>query len=408
VSTPGFGQVDHWEEALRRMKVHGVAMAMLAAALLIVNAAAALAAPPSQDIGTSGGPLNKIAIGNELSCQLQHVGDTTFEFYPSGAVPGSCGTFVAVDATLFAPDFSNHDGSATGGLGTYTPFTPVSQTAVTGTGAPASPRKVVTVADVGSSGLRITETDTYVNGRESYRTDVAVANTGSGPKSGTIYRAGDCYLQNTDNGFGFTGSPNGSVGCAENANNTPAGRIEQWVPVTPGSSFTEDVYNQVWSKIATQMPFANDCVHCADQVDNGAGLSWSFNIAGGQTATFSHHTVFSPTGVTGPPPPPVEGPAGNPLGLPPNKKCVDTRKFSFKLHHPTTDPITDVKVFINGKRKMHKTAAKIERLTLKKLPKKKFKVRIVATRVSGVKSISVRTYRGCKKGRVKTHGVHPH
>ena len=290
---------------------------MLAAAVLAVTAAGALAAPPSQDIGTSGGPLTKIAIGNELSCQLQHVGDTSFEFYPSSATPGSCGTFVAVDAALFAPDFANHDGSATGNLGTYTPFTAVSQTAVTGTGAPASPHRVVTVADVGASGLRITETDTYVNGQESYRTDVAIANRGSGPKTGVVYRAGDCYLQNTDNGFGFTGSPNGSVGCSENANNTPAGRIEQWVPITGGSSFTEDGYSDVWGKIATQMPFANDCVHCADQVDNGAGLSWGFNVAAGQTATFSHHTVFSPTGVTGPPGVPVTGAVVKLKPLPP-------------------------------------------------------------------------------------------
>jgi hypothetical protein len=392
---------------LRRTKFRGTAIAVLATALMAVNAAGALAAPPSQDIGTTGGPLNKIAIGNELSCQLQHVGDAALEFFPSSATPGDCGTFVAVDAALYAPDFANHDGTATGNLSTFTPFTPVSQTA-SGTGSPSSPHKVVTVANVGSTGLRITETDTYVNGQESYRTDVAMTNTGGGAKSGTIYRAGDCYLQNTDSGYGFTGSPAGSVGCAGNPNNTPAGRIEQWVPITGGSSFTEDGYSDVWSKIATQMPFANDCVHCADQVDNGAGLSWGFNIAAGQTAVFSHHTVFSPTGVTGPPPPPVEGPAGNPLGLPPNKKCVDTRKFSFKLHHPSTDKIVSVQVFINGKSKLKKQSAAIERLTLKKLPKKKFKVRIVATRASGVQSISVRTYRGCKKSKVKTHGVHPH
>jgi hypothetical protein len=149
-------------------------------------------------------------------------------------------------------------------------------------------------------------------------------------------------------------------------------------------------------------------VRCADQTDNGAGLSWPFTINPGQTITFAHFTTFSPTGRTGPPPPPVQGPAGNPLGLPSNKKCIDTRKWKFKLHHPKNDLIKDVQVFINGKRKAHKTGAKIEKLTLKKLPKKKFKVRIVATRASGVQSISVRKYKACKKGKAKTHGVHPH
>ena len=379
--------------------------------MLAAGAGSAAGAVPSQDIGTAGGPLNKVAVGTDLSCQLQHVGDARFEFFPSSATPGDCGTFVAVDSALYAPDFANHDGSATAGIGSYTPFAAVSQSAVSGSGTSASPRKVVTVADVGSTGLRITETDTYVNGQEAYRTDVAIANSGGGPKSGVLYRAGDCYLQDTDSGFGFSGSPNGAVGCAANANNTPPGRIEQWVPITGGNTWTEDGFSSVWSKISTFAPFANDCVHCGDQVDNGAGISWSFNIGAGQSATFSHYTTFSPTGRTGPPPPPVEGPAGNPLGLPSNRKCIDTRKWKFKLHHPRNDLITDVRVFINGKRKRHlKTnvaGSGIERLTLKKLPKKKFRVRIVATRESGVKSISVRTYKGCKKGRVRTHGVHP-
>lgn len=384
----------------------------IAVALSATSAVSALAAVPSQDIGAPAGPLNKIAIGTDLSCQLQHVGDTAFEFYPPAATPGDCGTFIAVDTALFAPDFANHDGTATGGLGTFTPFSAVSQSAPTGAGTAASPRALTTVADVGSSGLRITETDSYVNGQESYRTDVAIANSGGAAKTGVIYRAGDCYLQNTDNGNGFSGSPDGSVGCSEQPNNTPAGRIEQWVPITGGDAWTEDGYSSVWSKIGTQMPFTNDCAQCTTVTDNGAGLSWNFTVNPGQTVTFSHYTTFSPTGRAGPPPPPVEGPAGNPLGLPSNRKCIDTRKWRFRLHHPSNDLIKDVQVFINGKLKRHlKTTVAgsgIERLTLKKLPKKKFKVRIVATRESGVKSISVRTYKGCKKSKSRTHGVHPH
>ena len=379
--------------------------AFLAIAALFVAAPIALAAPATQDLGTPGGPLNHVFVGTDLSCQLQHVGDVTFEFYPPDTNPGDCGTFIATGGTLYAPDFANHDRTATSNLGSFTPFTSVSQTPVSGSGSSSSPHRVVTVADAGGTGLRLTETDTYVNGQESYRTDVAITNNGGGPQSGVIYRAGDCYLQNTDQGFGFTGSPNGAVGCAANANNTPPNRIEQWVPITGGNAFTEDGYSEVWGKIGAQTPFANDCVHCADIVDNGAGLSWNFTVNPGQTVTYSHYTTFSPTGRTGPP---VEGPAGNPLGLPSNRKCIDTRKWKFKLHHPSDDPIKDVQVFINGKRKLHKTGASIQKLTLKKLPKKKFRVKIVATRASGVKSISVRTYKGCKKGRVRTHGVHPH
>jgi virginiamycin B lyase len=106
--------------------------------------------------------------------------------------------------------------------------------------------------------------------------------------------------------------------------------------------------------------------------------------------------------------PQVTGPAGNPLGLPSNKRCVDTRKWKFKLHHPRGSRILDVLVKINGKKKLHLhvTDGSINRLTLKKLPQKKFKVEITATQNSGAELISVRTYRGCKKSR--PHSVRGH
>ena len=47
------------------------------------------------------------------------------------------------------------------------------------------------------------EVDTYVAGQESYRTDVTLTNSGGAPATGVIYRAGDCYLQESDTGFGF-------------------------------------------------------------------------------------------------------------------------------------------------------------------------------------------------------------
>jgi hypothetical protein len=108
----------------------------------------------------------------------------------------------------------------------------------------------------------------------------------------------------------------------------------------------------------------------------------------------------------GNPPPTTTGPAGNPLGLPAPHGCVDTRKFSFKLHHAPTARIVKVEVFINGKRTVVKTGSNITRLTLKRLPKKKFVVKIVATQDSGSQLISKRTYKGCKKTRSRTHAHH--
>jgi hypothetical protein len=41
-------------------------------------------------------------------------------------------------------------------------------------------------------------------------------------------------------------------------------------------------------------------------------------------------------------------------------------------------------------------------VTLRRLPKRKFKVRIVATQSGGSKLISTRTYHGCRKSRPHT------
>lgn len=279
-----------------------VVACIAAAALLLGAAGNASAAVPFVDLGASSGPLTSVAIGNELSCQVKHTGDTSLEFYPPSTTPGDCGTFLAVNGNLFTPDFSNHGGSATSFPSGATPYTPVSQTAKTGAGTSSSPFKVVTTVNAGSTGVTITQTDSYIVGQESYRSDVAITNNSGAAQNIVIYRAGDCFLQNSDSGFGFTGSGN-SVGCSANANNTPPGRIEEFFPITGGNQFLEDTYSSVWSAIDSHNPFPNQCVQCTNQVDNGAGISWAVTIQPGQTVTFSSYTTFSPTGRVGPPPP---------------------------------------------------------------------------------------------------------
>jgi hypothetical protein len=282
--------------------VRWVVASLASVVALLAGAGSAGAAVPAVDIGSPSGPLTQVSVGNDLSCQVKHTGDTSLEFFPSSSTPGDCGTFLVVGGTLFTPDFSNHDSSATSSLGTHTAFTPGSQTAKTGAGTSSNPFKVVTTASAGGTGVSITQTDSYVQGQESYRTDVTITNGGGGPQTIVLYRAGDCFLQNSDSGFGFTGATN-SVGCSANANNTPAGRIEEFFPITGGNQFLEDTYSNVWAAIGTQNPFPNLCVQCASQVDNGAGISWSVTVNPGQSVTFSHYTTFSPTGRVGPPPP---------------------------------------------------------------------------------------------------------
>ncbi|MEA2300735.1 MAG: hypothetical protein QOE44_1270, partial [Solirubrobacteraceae bacterium] len=294
----------------RRVVVPIVAVLALVLGGLLVEAAAG--AVPSQDIASSG-PLTHVFVGNDLSCQVAHAGDTVYELYPPGAAPADCGTLVFAAGTLYAPDFANHDGTATGGLGATTPYTPVSQTPVTGAGTRASPFTVVTVVDLGTTGLRITQTDSYVIGDEFYRTDVTLANTTAADVPALIYRGGDCFLQGSDSGFGFTSPAEGAAGCSANANNTPPSRIEEWLPITGGNTFLEDGFSTVWAAIGAHGPLANTC-QCDAAIDNGAAIAWAVTVPAGGQVTRSQVTAFSPTGVIPTPPPDVSGvsPASGP------------------------------------------------------------------------------------------------
>jgi hypothetical protein len=66
-----------------------------------------------------------------------------------------------------------------------------------------------------------------------------------------------------------------------------------------------------------------------------------------------------------------------------------------------------VVAFVNGKRVLRVAKKRVKRVVLKRLPKGRFKVRIVATTDRGSRTISVRHYRGCKKGKPTTRVVRP-
>jgi predicted acyl esterase len=94
-------------------------------------------------------------------------------------------------------------------------------------------------------------------------------------------------------------------------------------------------------------------------------------------------------------------------GSQPKPRCVDRRKFSFRIHQPKRGRVVKVVAFVNGKRVLRVARKRVTRVVLKRLPRGKFRVRIVATTDRGSRTISVRHYRGCKKGKPRTHVVRP-
>jgi hypothetical protein len=103
------------------------------------------------------------------------------------------------------------------------------------------------------------------------------------------------------------------------------------------------------------------------------------------------------------PEPPVRGPRGNPVALPERHTCLDRRKFHFRLHHGPHTRVVEVYAYVNGKRVLHRRGHDLHAITLERLPKGDFTVRIEVFKSNGTESVSVRRYHGCRKSRPHSH-----
>jgi dienelactone hydrolase len=93
-------------------------------------------------------------------------------------------------------------------------------------------------------------------------------------------------------------------------------------------------------------------------------------------------------------------------GTCPRPPCVDRRKFRFRLHHAKRARVVKVVVYVNGKRVGVHRGRNLKTVTLTRLPRGVFHVKIVATQNTGSRLISTRTYRGCGKSRPRTRAHH--
>jgi dienelactone hydrolase len=83
-------------------------------------------------------------------------------------------------------------------------------------------------------------------------------------------------------------------------------------------------------------------------------------------------------------------------------RCSAKRRVRFKLHHARGQRVVKVEAFVNGKRKLRRRGRDIDAITLRRLPRKPFTVRIVSTHSSGSQLVSTRRFKGCKKTRPRT------
>jgi hypothetical protein len=263
----------------------------------------ALSTVPLVTINTTG-PISKIHLGNELSCQVNIAATLSTvvssnlvgfggggQMYGPAFEPADCGTFLTYGGMLYGPNFAGHSYTATSFASspTYAAFTPVSQTPVTGSGTLTDPYIVTTVVDAGLTGIRLTRIDTYVNGQRNYRSDVVVTNTTAVAKTGLrLYHGLDCYLAGSDSGTGVSytsvSAATTRVGCASN------NRVMQLVSLTAGNGYYEDYWSSVWNRIGAKLALPNTVNHAL--VDNGIAIDWAFSLPANGSAIRSFLTDF--------------------------------------------------------------------------------------------------------------------
>ena len=212
------------------------------------------------------------------------------QIYPSNAAQtADMGWFVEVGGTLYAPNFGQHPGgTATGGLGTYTPFGETSLTPTNGAGTSASPYSVTVVTALGSSGLVATKTITYVNGENYFSERIRVRNSSGNTQDVSIFLGSDIYLASSDAGVPFREPTSGSPG-----GRTCAGIVPEYtilhIPLTPAARYTAVGFSSVWSQIGGGLLNNTVGTGC---IDNGAALQWNFNVLPGGSATVLSATSF--------------------------------------------------------------------------------------------------------------------
>lgn len=292
------------------MRIRNVGMAVLAAvlaALVAVGAAGAASdekgggaeeefAPLATQTMTSGGSgITSITINDLLENEVAYRG-------VSQTYPAESGTHVAV-------------GGATYGTAN-TDVTPVRQSAVTGRGTKERPYRVVTVADAGTTGLRIVQTDTFVKGSPSYRTSIKVSNTGATVQTAILYRYVDCEVGVPeqglvddgfdDGGFGRLFARTGAPACVEALSETERGDNLMGIrPISGGSDYQVGVrrtgaeaFDGVIEKVERQLPFDNT-VDEPYQVDNALGVSWNIVVPAGGSVTRTSIVSFSAAALKG-------------------------------------------------------------------------------------------------------------
>lgn len=244
-------------------------MTFAAAVAVVLIAAGAYAQP--QIVTVASSPL-KLNVASDGSMQIYNSAvPGTGQIYPSGNAFGDFGVFAWIDGTLFAPDFANHGGSATGGLGTYTPWQSAAISDVSGDGSPANPYTVGVSLRAPGTDVRVSLIVTHVRGNNFFR--LRSQFFADSPHTINAFVGADIYLAGSDHGL-FVGVPELNAVGGRNCDPAEGAYNILLIPITTASRFTTGFYGDVWSQIGAgeldnTIPADTSCI------DNGAAIQWN-------------------------------------------------------------------------------------------------------------------------------------
>ncbi len=237
------------------------------------------------------GPLEHVWVSDQLSVRVLHRatddpdGTHTWPTYKTTAL-------------LNGQLYSQH--AQFNWLGVYAePFTPISQTGPHGTGTAADPFRIVTTVELGTTGVRLVQTDTYRLGSRVITSGMRVINTNVFPIDGLrIYRFGECMVHSGGIASESLTRTDRSLVCNNEGN---AHLYETWTPLSEGSAALGGPSIVISGQpccteltdyfIAHKQPFPGG--YSSDPGNISLGFSWDMSLAGEQERIVAMSVAFS-------------------------------------------------------------------------------------------------------------------
>jgi Putative Ig domain len=212
----------------------------------------------------------------DLSCDAHETGIAHSIYYGDSPRP-ACGTFTRVDGQVYGPALPASD------VPGRRDYTPVELLPPSGGGS--TPHVFSATVAAGDTGVQITETDRFTDGDTAWTTELRITSTG-GTHTISIYRAGDCYIDDNDFSSGGEDPATGAVSCQD------ATHQLSYVPDSlAGVHHLEAFYADVWAAVGSPDPLPDTVRH--DIHDSGLALQWQFTVDPTHPVTVTSRSILS-------------------------------------------------------------------------------------------------------------------